>query len=1276
MSDKLARVEPVGGKGGAAGAGAGGHGGREGTVAWVGPPSVAVTTGDEDGDILAEAMGVLDDNDDADTKAVPGAEEQKGGAGGSSPPHKPLPSMGSTRMGQRRPSPVPHAISTSPVAARSGGLGMSSNEALQAGMGGNATVTREAGSVSISQPSGAGASGGAMGSRPSSGASHGSSGQASVGWTKGEGTPGGSTASSMRRAGGGRGWAALKKKSARDTRTAPAKRNPHLTPTQRHALNRRMRLWRGVAHFIGALMTVREAQLFRARLFGKMERIHLSLADQEQAAQREYLKGTDDMHGLHPVDRFVRRRLLIWPDSLFARGWDVVYLSALIWITYRIPYLVAFEAQTTGALDTVDGISEVIFYSDVFLTFLMVFSLDGDDVAEPVQIAQHYLRGWFTFDVIAAFPYSLVSSSSALAAAKVIRLLRIGKTEALEQRLATHLDLSEKARHTMRLVKLGFYVMAAAHVGACSWYYLARLENHEDNWHRLEGLDDEEFSAIDRYVAAVYWATATLTTVGYGDISAHTTSERLFSLIMILIGALVFGLIVGKMSELAQSMNEHVAIVKAKHSQVDQFLKFRKMPRHLRIRTREYYEYLAKHKSFIDETGLLSDMSPPLRRAILREINKDTVKAVPLFNFLSIGFQNAIVTKLRPTSVMPEEYILCAGDVVTELYFVRTGTVQVLDISGTQVRELESGGVVGELAILDRTRSEESVRALTVAELLMITRDELRDVLEDFPEFEGTLRNVHEWRKRHQRLRNLLMRPSEGSAAKRKIMLAAQFTGKLRSKTSGRNAFSKLVHRAQRQALRFSRLKGKHDGQISASRRRLRRNGSSSSVDSDAGGSSVPPPPHGMHSWDEVRKQMRVSGDLTRRYRKVVRQSRLMQAELYNPAPHDLCKVTLPRALQKMVNGLSESAHDVWVLGMADLGFRWGPKHDAAKLHDPLMVPWDELPVPEQHVQRERVRHALRGVVVHGMSVTAPPAGTATSKYQHAKYAALFNPASGNGSVAVTPKSAPAESPTFRPRVSDAASRDAAADGSSSVTLPGSPDVARPVGGEDSKGVPPVPPVPPMPPVAAVAPQGDGGAASEAKAASGTRKAPRELLFRPDGGMGSQRTWRPTPIDTEGVKTPATIKDSWIEGVAEDSHEVWAKDMVEDGWTWGHHIDSSGRRHHKLLPWSFLTEPQKSLYRSFVKELVRSVVAFGYEWVQVDTDQDRDAFMARAPLGRQPSRSRSLVAEPADAEAASFLPRTTLTATSPRRMAGDVRKLEQRIGRVESKLDLILDKLS
>ena len=67
-------------------------------------------------------------------------------------------------------------------------------------------------------------------------------------------------------------------------------------------------------------------------------------------------------------------------------------------------------------------------------------------------------------------------------------------------------------------------------------------------------------SVTTRYVASIYWAFTTMTTVGYGDIVVTTTLETGFCIVGMLIGATVFGYIVGNVSVMMENLDMKSAV--------------------------------------------------------------------------------------------------------------------------------------------------------------------------------------------------------------------------------------------------------------------------------------------------------------------------------------------------------------------------------------------------------------------------------------------------------------------------------------------------------------------------------------------------------------------------------------------------------------------------------------------------------------------------------------------------------------------------------------------
>ena len=92
----------------------------------------------------------------------------------------------------------------------------------------------------------------------------------------------------------------------------------------------------------------------------------------------------------------------------------------------------------------------------------------------------------------------------------------------------------------LQLVKVIAGICYIMHLLGCGWFALgASAGPGEESW--LTNRVPEDSDVWICYTFSIYWALTTLTTVGYGDITPENQHERLYTLMTLLIGALVFG---------------------------------------------------------------------------------------------------------------------------------------------------------------------------------------------------------------------------------------------------------------------------------------------------------------------------------------------------------------------------------------------------------------------------------------------------------------------------------------------------------------------------------------------------------------------------------------------------------------------------------------------------------------------------------------------------------------------------------------------------------------
>jgi hypothetical protein len=88
-------------------------------------------------------------------------------------------------------------------------------------------------------------------------------------------------------------------------------------------------------------------------------------------------------------------------------------------------------------------------------------------------------------------------------------------------------------------------------------------------------------------------------------------------------------------------------------------------------------------------------------------------------------------------------------------------------------------------------------------------------------------------------------------------------------------------------------------------------------------------------------------------------------------------------------------------------------------------------------------------------------------------------------------------------------------------------------------------------------------------------------------------SYTPTPIDTSDVTLPREVHEL-IETMAKNTHDVWARQRLSEGWCYGPERDDTQMTHPGLVPYEDLPEPEKEYDRFTATETLKLIVALGY----------------------------------------------------------------------------------
>jgi hypothetical protein len=100
-------------------------------------------------------------------------------------------------------------------------------------------------------------------------------------------------------------------------------------------------------------------------------------------------------------------------------------------------------------------------------------------------------------------------------------------------------------------------------------------------------------------------------------------------------------------------------------------------------------------------------------------------------------------------------------------------------------------------------------------------------------------------------------------------------------------------------------------------------------------------------------------------------------------------------------------------------------------------------------------------------------------------------------------------------------------------------------------------------------------------------------------------SYEPSPIDTSQIELDADIQQL-TERLAKNTHEVWARQRMAEGWRFGSQRDDKEQTHPGLVAYEDLSESEQDYDRITAIETIKLILALGYRVVPADCDSAED----------------------------------------------------------------------
>nr|AKS48233.1 mutant potassium voltage-gated channel isoform II [Bombyx mori] len=438
--------------------------------------------------------------------------------------------------------------------------------------------------------------------------------------------------------------------------------------------------------------------------------------------------------------------------SPYKAAWDWLILILVIYTAIFTPYVAAFQlnepdfdkrSRSFGEdpIVVIDMIVDVTFIIDILINFRTTYVNAADEVeSDPAKIAMHYLRGWFVIDLVAAIPFDLLlfgtdtdETTTLIGLLKTARLLRL-------VRVARKIDRYSEYGTAVLLLLMATYAIG-------SW---ERPQLHAPiGW--LDALANDVQASYDnstgpsmrsRYITALYFTCTSLTSVGFGNVAPNTDMEKGFTIFVMLVGSLMYASIFGNVSAIIQRLYSGTARYHTQILRVREFIRFHQITNPLIQRLEEYFQHAWSYTNGIDTSSVLKGFPECLQADICLHLNRNLLASCSAFEGASPGCLRALSLRFKTTHAPPGETLVHRGDVLTSLYFISRGSIEILK-DDIVMAILGKDDIFGENPCIHGTvgRSNCRVRALTYCDLHRVHRDDLLDVLDFYPEFRNSFVN-------------------------------------------------------------------------------------------------------------------------------------------------------------------------------------------------------------------------------------------------------------------------------------------------------------------------------------------------------------------------------------------------------------------------------------------------------------------------------------------------------------------------------------------------------
>ena len=391
------------------------------------------------------------------------------------------------------------------------------------------------------------------------------------------------------------------------------------------------------------------------------------------------------------------KTLYLDPNSSFTIIFDLILFTFNIISLFQSPLYLAMNHKFCKKKHitlnfTFNLLVELVNILDLFFGFFRAYYNWEEQLIQKKRIiSRKYVTGWFIFDLLSSIPVytinkicepqcqenkiSLKYYNTVLDNLHYLlisnRILKAFKIFLYNQAWK---NISNKLNDYGRITLYFILFLATINYTACIHIFLGR--NSYPNWIFITNLDTEPFYHI--YICSIYVITMAVTTVGYGDITCYSFSERIFQLFLLIIGIFAYSFLVSFLSNYIQKLNEKSVDFDNKKSILDEIKRNNpNMPHFLYDRIIKFLRHkIIYEKKF--KNSIFDCLPLGLKNNLIAAMYKPIIDNFIFFKyFQNTDFNVRVILAFKPIIAYKNDILVNEGDMIEEIMFVKKGILSV-----------------------------------------------------------------------------------------------------------------------------------------------------------------------------------------------------------------------------------------------------------------------------------------------------------------------------------------------------------------------------------------------------------------------------------------------------------------------------------------------------------------------------------------------------------------------------------------------------------------------